>query len=158
MDTYIRQVDHYLTMNPEIEKKHLDIHTSKEDNGVGMGVGQDNRHVLRVLADIASISDDQSHTHTHTHTPAHTPLYQLKVYMESLVRVRVVIRRRRGIRGYVEGYVHGLDKHWNLLMRDADEVYVPNQVCVYRYGRVYLLYQECVRVCFCVWVYVYVSM
>lgn len=38
-------------------------------------------------------------------------------------RVRVMVRYVDCIRGTLTGYIIGFDKHWNLLLRDVDEVY-----------------------------------
>jgi small nuclear ribonucleoprotein (snRNP)-like protein len=43
-------------------------------------------------------------------------------------RVRVVVRYVNGIRGTVTGYLVAFDKHMNMILRDADEVYSPRMV------------------------------
>ena len=43
-------------------------------------------------------------------------------------RVRVVIRYINGIRGTLTGYLLAFDKHFNMLLRDVDEVYSPRFV------------------------------
>ena len=40
-------------------------------------------------------------------------------------RVRVLVRYIDCIRGTLTGYVIGFDKHFNMIMRDVEEVYVP---------------------------------
>lgn len=43
-------------------------------------------------------------------------------------RVRIVIRYVNGIRGTLTGFLLAFDKHFNMLLRDVDEVYSPRNV------------------------------
>ena len=47
-------------------------------------------------------------------------------------RIRVVIRYVNGIRGTLTGYLLVFDKHFNMILRDVDEVYSPRQVSTSR--------------------------
>uniref|UniRef100_A0A182QSS6 Sm domain-containing protein n=1 Tax=Anopheles farauti TaxID=69004 RepID=A0A182QSS6_9DIPT len=51
------------------------------------------------------------------------PLGQMQKWMEQGVRVRVYIRKQKGIRGHVSGVLMLFDKHWNLAVRDVCETY-----------------------------------
>lgn len=56
------------------------------------------------------------------------PLSVLYTCLMQRQRVRVVIRYVNGIRGTVTGYLVAFDKHLNMILRDADEVYSPRRV------------------------------
>jgi small nuclear ribonucleoprotein (snRNP)-like protein len=53
------------------------------------------------------------------------PMSVLHEAMTQRLRVRVVVRYVDGIRGTATGFVMAFDKHFNLLLRDAEEVYSP---------------------------------
>jgi small nuclear ribonucleoprotein (snRNP)-like protein len=53
------------------------------------------------------------------------PMSVLHEAMALRLRVRVLIRYVDGIRGTATGFVMAFDKHFNLLLRDAEEVYSP---------------------------------
>lgn len=53
------------------------------------------------------------------------PMSVLHEAMTLRLRVRVLVRYVDGIRGTATGFVLAFDKHFNLLMRDAEEVYSP---------------------------------
>jgi len=56
------------------------------------------------------------------------PLSLLHTAFVKRQRVRVVIRYVNGIRGTLTGYFIAFDKHFNMLLRDVDEVYSPRYV------------------------------
>ena len=49
------------------------------------------------------------------------PISLLRRCFESHARVRVVLRRQRGIHGVVQGTLLAFDNHWNMLLADVDE-------------------------------------
>ncbi|XP_067140453.1 U7 snRNA-associated Sm-like protein LSm11 [Centruroides vittatus] len=51
------------------------------------------------------------------------PLYILTKCVQECKRIKVVTRNHTEIRGICTGYIIAFDKHWNLAMRDVDEVY-----------------------------------
>lgn len=51
------------------------------------------------------------------------PLAQLKVNMDSQVRVKCYVRKEHGVRGTITGLIEAFDKHWNLVISDATEVW-----------------------------------
>lgn len=64
------------------------------------------------------------------------PLGQLKKYMDNRQRVKIFIRRKTGIRGFVSGLIEAFDKHWNIALIDVIESwkrrkfkYTKNQDC-----------------------------
>lgn len=56
-----------------------------------------------------------------------SPLKLLKVFQESLQRVRIVIRRKGCVRGSIDAYIKAFDRHFNMLLSDADETYITNR-------------------------------
>lgn len=67
------------------------------------------------------------------------PLASMVTWMRERVRVRVVTRKEKGIRGYVTGYVEVFDKHWNMALSDVYESwerrkyrYSENKLCSLR--------------------------
>lgn len=53
------------------------------------------------------------------------PLSLLNRLLEKRQRVRLLIRYVNGIRGTLTGYLTAYDKHFNMILRDVDEVYCP---------------------------------
>uniref|UniRef100_A0A182NKJ5 Sm domain-containing protein n=1 Tax=Anopheles dirus TaxID=7168 RepID=A0A182NKJ5_9DIPT len=51
------------------------------------------------------------------------PLGQLQDWMQQGTRVRVYIRKQKGVRGHVSGVLMLFDKHWNLAVRDVCETW-----------------------------------
>lgn len=49
------------------------------------------------------------------------PLEILKKYQDSNTRVKVVTRKKNGIRGYVTGFIEVFDKHFNIALTDCFE-------------------------------------
>mmetsp|Transcript_27400 Transcript_27400/g.60674 ORF Transcript_27400/g.60674 Transcript_27400/m.60674 type:complete len:89 (+) Transcript_27400:1-267(+) len=47
--------------------------------------------------------------------------------MKDRVRVRIIIRRNKCLRGSMDAYVKAFDKHFNMLLSDVDEQYIVNQ-------------------------------
>ncbi len=53
------------------------------------------------------------------------PLSLLHTAFTNRYRVRIIIRYVNGIRGTLTGYLLAFDKHFNMILRDVDEVYSP---------------------------------
>lgn len=53
------------------------------------------------------------------------PMSLIHRLFEKRQRVRVLIRYVNGIRGTLTGYLVAYDKHYNMILRDVDEVYCP---------------------------------
>jgi small nuclear ribonucleoprotein (snRNP)-like protein len=51
------------------------------------------------------------------------PLAALRLAMNEKRRVKVWTRRDTGMRGFLVGFIEAFDKHWNLALRDVDEVF-----------------------------------
>lgn len=56
------------------------------------------------------------------------PLAVLQAALADRRRVRIVTRYVDGVRSTLTGYLLAYDKHWNVLLRDAEEVYTRRQV------------------------------
>lgn len=56
------------------------------------------------------------------------PLSLLYTAFVNRQRIRIVIRYVNGIRGTLTGYLIAFDKHFNMILRDVDEVYSPRNV------------------------------
>lgn len=52
------------------------------------------------------------------------PIDRLKIFMESRIQVKVYIRKEHGIRGTVVGFIEAFDKHWNMVVAEAKEVWM----------------------------------
>uniref|UniRef100_A0A182K2X7 Sm domain-containing protein n=1 Tax=Anopheles christyi TaxID=43041 RepID=A0A182K2X7_9DIPT len=59
------------------------------------------------------------------------PLGQLQMWMNDRKRVRVYIRKQKGVRGHVSGVPEIMDKHWNLVLSDVCETWTRRK---YRYS------------------------
>ncbi|XP_066955803.1 U7 snRNA-associated Sm-like protein LSm11 [Macrobrachium rosenbergii] len=57
------------------------------------------------------------------------PLAVLRRCQQENIRVKVYTRNHSEIRGLVTGYVIAFDKHWNLALRDVDEVFQKKIRC-----------------------------
>jgi len=57
------------------------------------------------------------------------PLQQLKLAKETNRRLKVYTRNDREVRGVLTGYVVAWDKHWNMVLKDVDEVFLKNIKC-----------------------------
>ncbi|CEP02216.1 hypothetical protein PBRA_002481 [Plasmodiophora brassicae] len=51
------------------------------------------------------------------------PLGLLSTLLERRLRVRVVIRRHKGVRGCCTGYLKAFDKHFNMVLLDVEETF-----------------------------------
>lgn len=51
------------------------------------------------------------------------PLKALDGYIASGERIHVVVRKEKGIKGFVEGVLRLYDRHWNLLLTEVEECY-----------------------------------
>uniref|UniRef100_A0A1A9WNC6 Sm domain-containing protein n=1 Tax=Glossina brevipalpis TaxID=37001 RepID=A0A1A9WNC6_9MUSC len=56
-------------------------------------------------------------------TQSSGPLSQLNKYIKCKYKVRVIVRKEHGIRGYVIGFLQYFDRHWNLLLTEVVECY-----------------------------------
>ncbi|XP_050076278.1 U7 snRNA-associated Sm-like protein LSm11 [Anopheles maculipalpis] len=59
------------------------------------------------------------------------PLALMQKWMQERRRVRVHIRKQKGIRGHVSGVIELFDKHWNIAISDVCETYTRRK---YRYS------------------------
>lgn len=59
---------------------------------------------------------------------AEGPLGGLVRAKKEKLRVRVWTRREGGVRGVLTGFVEAFDKHWNIALRDVDELFVRKRV------------------------------
>ncbi|CAL4068375.1 unnamed protein product, partial [Meganyctiphanes norvegica] len=57
------------------------------------------------------------------------PLQQLKVAKDTNRRVKVYTRNDQEVRGVLTGYVIAWDKHWNMVLKDVDEVFQKKIKC-----------------------------
>lgn len=57
------------------------------------------------------------------------PLAVLRQCQKDNTRVKVYTRNQNEIRGLVTGYVVAFDKHWNLALRDVDEIFQKKLRC-----------------------------
>jgi small nuclear ribonucleoprotein (snRNP)-like protein len=51
----------------------------------------------------------------------------LKTLVDSRARVVVTVRRVRDIRGTLTGFLVAFDRHWNLVLRDVDELWTRTE-------------------------------
>lgn len=74
------------------------------------------------------------------------PLKAFNDYVATGRRVHVVVRKEKGIKGFIEGCVKMYDRHWNLLLSDVEECYVRQK---YRYveDNMILPYDEATEDC-----------
>uniref|UniRef100_A0A1B0BED3 Sm domain-containing protein n=1 Tax=Glossina palpalis gambiensis TaxID=67801 RepID=A0A1B0BED3_9MUSC len=56
-------------------------------------------------------------------TQSRGPLSELNKYISNKSKVRVIVCKEEGIRGYVVGFLQFFDCHWNLLLTDVEECY-----------------------------------
>ncbi|XP_023297104.2 U7 snRNA-associated Sm-like protein LSm11 [Lucilia cuprina] len=49
------------------------------------------------------------------------PIKQLQQFVKESRRIRVLVRKEHGIKGYIEGELKMFDRHWNLLLTDVLE-------------------------------------
>ncbi|XP_050090240.1 U7 snRNA-associated Sm-like protein LSm11 [Anopheles aquasalis] len=61
------------------------------------------------------------------------PLAVVKRWMDTKTRVRIYIRKHRGIRGHVSGVIEMFDRHWNLAVSDVRESWRRRK---YRYSEI----------------------
>jgi len=53
-----------------------------------------------------------------------SPLHDLYTCVKEEIKVKIWTRNFKEVRGILSGYVVAFDKHWNLILRDVDEVYL----------------------------------
>ncbi|XP_075165875.1 U6 snRNA-associated Sm-like protein LSm11 [Haematobia irritans] len=58
---------------------------------------------------------------------ANSILKPLNDYIATRQRIRVMVRKEKGIKGYIEGTLEMFDRHWNLLLVDALECYIQRK-------------------------------
>ncbi|XP_049541885.1 U7 snRNA-associated Sm-like protein LSm11 [Anopheles darlingi] len=61
------------------------------------------------------------------------PLAAVKRWMDTRTRVRIYVRKQRGIRGHVSGVIEMFDRHWNLAISDVHESWRRRK---YRYSEI----------------------
>ncbi|KAK7071131.1 U7 snRNA binding [Halocaridina rubra] len=57
------------------------------------------------------------------------PLALLRQCRENNIRIKVYTRNHSEIRGILTGYIVAFDKHWNLALRDVDEIFQKKLRC-----------------------------
>lgn len=55
------------------------------------------------------------------------PLGQLKYYMDNKLNVLIYIRKEHGVRGTITGSIEAFDKHWNMVIKNATEVWTKRK-------------------------------
>ncbi|XP_034475886.1 U7 snRNA-associated Sm-like protein LSm11 [Drosophila innubila] len=83
---------------------------------------------------IASTTKAKHHRNLHTHmASAEGPLALLQSYLppNTQTRVRVYLRKEHGVGGTIEGELVAFDKQWNLLLKNAVEIWQRRK---YKYG------------------------
>ncbi|XP_053674759.1 U7 snRNA-associated Sm-like protein LSm11 [Anopheles nili] len=59
------------------------------------------------------------------------PLSLMKQWMDERTRVRIDIRKQKGVRGYLTGVIEIFDRHWNIAVSDVHETWSRRK---YRYS------------------------
>lgn len=85
---------------------------------------------LNSIADIAMRPTTFLDNRTGMHQTLDSPLAMLNVLMSRRIRARILIRRRGGVRAFLNAYITAFDRHFNMLLADVDEEYVTNQQTV----------------------------
>ena len=116
-------VDQFRTYLPPNDPLHRDVMASRQPPGTNKKAAADSNSNTkeeppRKLGVFAAIAE-------HHKTG---PLSLLHRLFEKRQRVRVLIRYVNGIRGTLTGYLVAYDKHYNMILRDVDEVYCPRHV------------------------------
>ncbi|XP_061399648.1 U7 snRNA-associated Sm-like protein LSm11 [Musca vetustissima] len=85
---------------------------------------QEHQMAIRTKAKIKSKHTRNILTQMHN---AVGPLKALNEYISSGERVHVMVRKEKGIKGYVEGVLKLYDRHWNLLLTEVEECYTQRK-------------------------------
>ena len=108
------------------KQKHQDNNSTQDSNS---SLDTTNKHkasfpVPPCFTEIAESATSVAEKAPYNNQTPGGPYSMLVRAMHERFAVRVMVRYgRRGIRGVLTGYVAAVDKHWNLILQDAQELY-----------------------------------
>lgn len=98
----------------------------KKDPSKGSNEKEDNRSFYDQIVDYSCpVTHYRNDLGVQMSIPA--PISLLKQFIVEKQRIRVVLRRRSGLRGSIDGFIRCFDRYYNLLLYDCDEEYLLNK-------------------------------